>query len=56
MPRTRFALPHVERFVDPKTGEAILLRCDCSLGRDHDYADWQRARERRRAAVRAGER
>lgn len=53
MPRPRFVLPHVETFVDPKTGEAILLRCDCPIGRDHDYAEWCRARDRRRARARS---
>ncbi|WP_426626199.1 hypothetical protein ACPPVW_09305 [Leifsonia sp. McL0607] len=32
---------HVERATSVVTGQPILIRCQCPLGHDHTYADWQ---------------
>jgi hypothetical protein len=32
---------HVERVVSVVTGQPILIRCECPLGHDHTYAEWQ---------------
>ncbi|MFE4468777.1 hypothetical protein ACFRFH_08150 [Leifsonia sp. NPDC056824] len=34
-------VPHVERATSVVTGQPILIRCECPLGRDHTYAEWQ---------------
>ena len=31
---------HVERTVSIRTGEVILISCDCPIGTDHTYGDW----------------
>lgn len=37
----RPVVPHVECATSVKTGQPILIRCECPLGRDHTYAEWQ---------------
>ncbi len=32
---------HVERATSVVTGLPIFIRCECPLGRDHTYAEWQ---------------
>ncbi|MCI0157916.1 hypothetical protein KNO15_14550 [Leifsonia shinshuensis] len=39
--RTATAEAHVERAVSVVTGRPILIRCECPLGHDHTYAEWQ---------------
>ncbi|MGH1524318.1 hypothetical protein ACRAWC_09885 [Leifsonia sp. L25] len=34
-------VPHIERATSVVTGQPILIRCECPLGRDHTYAEWQ---------------
>ena len=34
-------VPHVERATSVVTGQPILIRCECPLGRDHTYTEWQ---------------
>jgi|GEM_PF-1814183 len=34
------AVPHVERMLASRSGEWILISCDCPIGEDHTYADW----------------
>ncbi len=34
------AEPHFERFLSTE-GDTILIECDCPIGREHTYADWQ---------------
>ena len=35
------AVPHVEHATSVVTGQPILIRCECPLGRDHTYPEWQ---------------
>jgi len=41
---TLIALPnfHVETFSDTWKNPRIRVSCRCVIGRDHDYAEWQR--------------
>lgn len=32
--------PHVERMLASRSGEWILISCDCPIGEDHTYAEW----------------
>jgi hypothetical protein len=34
------AIPHVERMLASRSGEWILISCDCPIGQDHTYAEW----------------
>ncbi|MEY9954118.1 hypothetical protein [Leifsonia sp. EB34] len=34
------AAPHVERILASRSGEWVLLSCDCLIGKDHTYAEW----------------
>ncbi len=40
-PRARTAVAHVENATSVVTGRPILIRCECPLGHDHTYAEWQ---------------
>ena len=31
---------HVERVLGVKTGQWVLITCDCPIGEDHTYSDW----------------
>lgn len=31
---------HVETHFDAKANRAVMIRCHCSLGRNHDYREW----------------
>jgi hypothetical protein len=39
--RTTTGLAHIERATSVVTGLPILIRCECPLGHDHTYAEWQ---------------
>ncbi|MEY9852168.1 hypothetical protein ABH923_001846 [Leifsonia sp. EB41] len=34
------ATTHVERMLASRSGEWILISCDCLIGQDHTYAEW----------------
>ena len=34
------AAPHVERMLASRSGEWILISCECPIGEDHTYAEW----------------
>lgn len=39
--RTAAAGAHVERATSVLSGLPIFIRCECPLGRDHTYAEWE---------------
>jgi hypothetical protein len=41
--RAPASAPHVETFVNTRTGDPIYIACSCLIGRHHDYAQWQEA-------------
>ena len=34
------AASHVERILASRSGEWVLISCDCGIGEDHTYAEW----------------
>jgi hypothetical protein len=39
-PAHKAVAPHIERVLGVKTGQWVLISCECPIGEDHTYSDW----------------